>query len=48
VARKGRAVTTRLLAYHGDPAIKAKYLARARAHREADELLRLLREAPVV
>ncbi len=28
----------RLLAYHGDPAIKRKYLARMRAHRKADEL----------
>lgn len=30
---------TILLAYHGDPAIKAKYLARVAAHRTADELL---------
>ena len=29
-----------LLAYHGDPAIKAKYLARVQAHREADELIK--------
>jgi hypothetical protein len=27
-----------MLAYHGDPAIKAKYLARVKAHREADVL----------
>lgn len=30
---------TTLLAYHNDPAIKAKYLARVRAHREADALI---------
>ena len=30
---------TELRAYHGDPAIKAKYLARVRAHREADRLI---------
>jgi hypothetical protein len=28
-----------LLAYHGDPAIKAKYLARVAAHRAADEII---------
>ena len=28
-----------LLAYHGDPAIKRKYLSRLRAHRKADELV---------
>ena len=27
-------------AFHGDPAIKAKYLARVAAHRAADELIR--------
>ena len=27
-------------AFHGDPAIKEKYLARVRAHRAADELVR--------
>ena len=32
-------MTKQLLAYHGDPAIKAKYLARVRAHRKADELV---------
>ena len=31
--------TTRLIAYHGDPAIKEKYLARVEAHRLADEIL---------
>lgn len=29
---------TALLAFHGDPAIKETYLARVRAHREADQL----------
>ena len=29
-----------LLAYHNDMATKVKYLARVRAHREADELIR--------
>src|SRR5437868_8992456 len=29
-----------LRAFHGDPAIKAKYLERVRAHREADQLVR--------
>ena len=29
-----------MLAYHGDPAIKAKHVARMRAHQEADELVR--------
>ena len=29
-----------LRAYHGDPAVKAKYIARMRAHQEADELIR--------
>ncbi|HEY8740949.1 MAG TPA: hypothetical protein VIN56_10195, partial [Candidatus Dormibacteraeota bacterium] len=28
-----------LLAFHGDPAIKALYLARVRAHRAADEII---------
>jgi hypothetical protein len=28
-----------MLAYHGDPKIKRKYLARVRAHQKADELL---------
>jgi hypothetical protein len=28
-----------MLAYHGDPAIKDKYLSRMRAHRAADELV---------
>ncbi len=28
-----------MLAYHNDPAIKAKYLKRVRAHRQADELI---------
>jgi hypothetical protein len=32
-------VTTTLIAYHGDPKIKAKYLRRVRAHRRADELV---------
>lgn len=31
-------MTTKLVAYHGDPAVKAKYLARVQAHRLADEL----------
>ena len=31
---------TKLLAYHGDPKIKRKYLARVRAHRKADELVK--------
>ena len=30
---------SQLLAYHGDPKVKAKYLARVRAHRKADELV---------
>jgi hypothetical protein len=29
-----------LIAFHGDPRIKAKYLRRIRAHRKADELVR--------
>ena len=29
-----------LRAYHGDPTIKATYLARVRAHREADQLIK--------
>ncbi len=29
-----------LLAFHNDPAIKTKYLARVRAHREADQLIK--------
>ena len=29
-----------LCAYHGDPAVKAKHIARMRAHQEADELIR--------
>lgn len=29
-----------MLAYHGDPAIKRKYLARVRAHAKADELIK--------
>ena len=29
---------TKLLAYHNDPAIKAEYLARVKAHAEADEI----------
>lgn len=28
-----------LLAFHGDKAIKAKYLARVKAHAEADEII---------
>ena len=31
--------TTRLVAFHGDPAIKAKYLARVETHRIADEIV---------
>ncbi len=31
--------TTPLLAFHGDPKIKAKYLTRVRAHRAADQLV---------
>ena len=31
--------TTKLIAYHGDPAIKAKYLARIEPHRGADEVV---------
>lgn len=34
------ATETKLRAFHGHPAIKAKYLARVRAHRAADELIR--------
>jgi hypothetical protein len=30
---------TRLIAFHGDPKIKAKYLARVKAHRKADEII---------
>lgn len=33
-----------LIAYHGDPKIKAKYLRRVRAHRKADELANKLIE----
>ncbi len=29
-----------MIAFHGDPAIKAKYLARVRAHREADQVVK--------
>ncbi len=29
-----------MLAFHGDPAIKAKYLGRVKAHRLADELVK--------
>jgi len=29
----------RLIAFHGDPKIKAKYLARVKAHRKADEIV---------
>ena len=29
-----------LIAFHGDPSIKAKYLARIAAHRAADQLVR--------
>lgn len=32
--------TPKLLAYHGDPAIKERYLARVRAHRAADDIIR--------
>ena len=32
-------MTTKLLAYHGDKKIKAKYLGRVRAHRKADQLI---------
>ena len=31
---------TKLIAFHGDPAIKEKYLSRVRAHRKADNLIR--------
>ena len=31
--------TTKLIAFHGDPAIKRKYLARVRAHAKADEII---------
>ena len=31
---------TPMLAFHNDPAVKAKYLARVRRHRKADELVR--------
>lgn len=34
-----RRITMTLRAYHGDPAIKARYLARVRAHRMADKLI---------
>jgi hypothetical protein len=30
---------TQIIAYHGDPKIKAKYLRRLRAHRRADEIV---------
>lgn len=30
---------TTLIAYHGDPAIKAKYLTRIQAHEAADEII---------
>lgn len=30
----------KMLAYHNDPSIKAKYLARVREHREADQLVK--------
>jgi hypothetical protein len=32
-------MTTKLIAFHGDAQIKAKYLARVRAHQAADELV---------
>jgi len=32
--------TETLVAYHGDPKIKENYLARVRAHREADEMVK--------
>ncbi len=32
-------MTTPMLAYHNDPAVKALYLARVRAHRLADNLI---------
>lgn len=34
-----------LIAYHGDPATKQKYLDRVAGHRMADELIRLLEAA---
>ena len=33
-------MTGQLCAYHGDPAIKLKYVGRVRSHQEADELVR--------
>ena len=30
---------TKIIAFHGDPAIQEKYLSRVRTHREADELV---------
>jgi hypothetical protein len=33
-------MTTKLLAFHGDPKIKRRYLARVRAHRLADEIVK--------
>ena len=33
-------MTGQLCAYHGDPAIKLKYVGRVRAHQDADELVR--------
>jgi hypothetical protein len=32
-------MSIKLVAYHGDPALKAKYIARVRAHRQADNLI---------
>ena len=31
---------TKLLAFHNDPEIKAKYVARVKAHAEADEIIK--------
>src|ERR1700743_289593 len=37
---EGTMTATAMAAFHGDPAIKEKYLARVRAHRAADNLVR--------
>lgn len=33
-------MATTLLSYHGDKAVKAKYLRRVRAHEKADEIVK--------
>ena len=42
-----------LLSFHGDPAVKAKYLGRVQAHHDADEIIKgqywkAVKDAPLV